>query len=43
MQLKKFFRIQYWALLAMLFLTGCSSLKGLGGGLGNLFKNFKLP
>jgi hypothetical protein len=35
-------KLKTLALLALLFLTGCDALKGLGAGLGNAFK-IKLP
>jgi len=43
MHIKRFFRLKAWALLALLTLTGCDALKGLGDALGDVFKNIKMP
>lgn len=43
MSIKQFLRTKGWALLALLFLTGCDVLKGFGAGVGSAFKQIKLP
>lgn len=42
-QLKRFLRKTGWALLGLLLLSGCEILKGFGEGLGNVFRQFKMP
>jgi hypothetical protein len=32
-----------WALLALVSLAGCGALKGMGQGLGDVFKRVKFP
>jgi hypothetical protein len=43
MHIKRFLQKTGWALLGLFFLTSCEMLKGFGQGLGNVFKQFKLP
>ncbi len=43
MKTKQYFCKVAWSLFALVTLAGCGSLKGLGEGLGNMFKGFKFP
>jgi hypothetical protein len=43
MKIKRFLQKTGWTMLVLFFLTGCEMLKGFGEGLGNAFKQFKMP
>ena len=40
---RRLFYQMLWVLFALTLLTGCGGVKGLGTGLGDLFKSIKLP
>ncbi len=43
MKTGRFLKVKSWMILMLLFLTGCDAVKGLGTGLGDVFKKIKLP
>ncbi len=43
MKIKPVYWKLVWGFFALLALTGCDPLKGLGEGLSNLFKGFHFP